>query len=206
MLRGGEVLLDFGEEEGVVGAAEDDGVDGGVEGEELAEVFLDEVVGAGGVGFAALDEGDPHGAGELGDGHLRGDLFEFEEVGVAGDCAGGGEEADVACAGDGWEDFDCGADDAEDAAEGEAVGAEGGLDEVVLLDGAEGFCGGGVAGEDHEAAIEREEGFYGLEGEVVDDIEGARAVGGSGVVAEVDIVVLREECANFAQDCQTSVA
>ena len=60
---GGHVLEDFGHEQGVVGAAEDDGIDVGVLAHELVDALLDEVVGSGRVGFVGLYDGCPKGTG-----------------------------------------------------------------------------------------------------------------------------------------------
>ena len=45
----------------------------------------------------------------------------------------------------------------------------------------------------------------GLQGKFVDDVEGARAIGGTGVVAQIDEVVLGERFPDFAQDGEASV-
>jgi len=197
---GREVLLDFGDEEGVVGAGEDDSVDEGVGGEEVVEVFLDEIVGAGGEVLVVFDEGHPHWAGFGGEVDVGAESLGFEVVGLGRDGAGGGEESHMIGAGEAGEGFDGRADDAEDA----SGGAE--MRKVYLLKGAERFCGGRIAGEDNEGAVEAAKVSDGLSSEVVDDIEGAVAVGRAGVVAEIDVVVLRKVSGDLPKDGESSVA
>ena len=55
----GGVLTYLAQDEGVVGAAKDDGVDFRVACEQLVNILLDEVVHAGAVVFASLDERNP---------------------------------------------------------------------------------------------------------------------------------------------------
>ena len=62
-----EVFQDLRHEQGVVGAAEDNGVDVGVEAHNLVDALLDEIVGPWGVGFVVFDEGHPKGTGDAGD-------------------------------------------------------------------------------------------------------------------------------------------
>ena len=197
---GGKGAAQLGEEEGIVGAAEDDGVDEGVALEELVDVLLYEVVGSGAVGLAVLDEWHPEGAGLAGDVDVGGEFVDFDVVGVAAYGAGGGKDADVACAGELAYGFGRGAYDAEHA----PGGVDGG--EVALLYGAQGLGGGRVAGEDDEGASHTEEAAHGLEGELIDDGKGARAVGGSRVVAKVEVVVLGHELLYLPQYGETSVA
>ena len=94
------VLPDFVHEEGIVGATEDDGVDLRVEPEELVDVFLHEVVGAGVVVLVVFDEGHPHGAGDFGDDGAGVEAFDFDFVTLRTDGAFGGEDADVARGGE----------------------------------------------------------------------------------------------------------
>ena len=78
--------------------------------------------------------------------------------------------------------------------------------EVVLLDAAQGLGRGGVASQYDQVAAHSEEPFYTFEGVFINDIEGARTIGGAGIVAEVYVVVARELLADFTQDGQTSVS
>ena len=77
--------------------------------------------------------------------------------------------------------------------------------EVVLLYGAESLGRGGVASEDDELASEIEEFQHGLPCEFVDDIKRARAVWGTRVVAEIEVVVLWQTLLEFLQDGKSSV-
>ena len=76
----------------------------------------------------------------------------------------------------------------------------------MLLDRAQRLGRGGVTGKDHQRAALSEEVLDGLQGEVIDHLEGARAVGCTCVVPEVDIVVLGELLADRGEDGQASVA
>ena len=80
------------------------------------------------------------------------------------------------------------------------------MGDVLLLNGAQCLGAGGVAAEDDEWAAVVEEGLDALEGELVDEVEGACAVGGTGVVAEVDVVELGHEPADAGEDGESAVA
>ncbi len=77
-------------------------------------------------------------------------------------------------------------DDAQDAAVRVADG------QVLLLDAPQGLGRRGVAGDDDEGAAPAEEVLDGLAGELVDHLLGAAAVGRTGVVAQVQVVILRQ--------------
>ena len=96
--------------------------------------------------------------------------------------------------------LDGGADDAQHAARGVQAG------QVFLLNGAQGFGRGGVAGQDDQRAALAKKGLDGLEGVFVDHLEGVRAIGRAGVVAEVQVVVLRHQLSDLPQDGQSAVA
>ena len=98
---GGRVLTDLVDEEGVVGAAEDDGVDERVTLQELVEILADEIVGTGRVGLAVLDEGHPHRTCLTGDDDVWGEFGQLERVGVAADGSLRSHDADMAGAREG---------------------------------------------------------------------------------------------------------
>ena len=98
---GGRVLTDLVDEEGVVGAAEDDGVDERVTLQEQVEILAYEIVGTGRVGLAVLDEGHPHRTCLPGDDDVRGEFGQLERVGVAADGSLCSHDADMAGAREG---------------------------------------------------------------------------------------------------------
>ena len=99
------------------------------------------------------------------------------------------------------DDLSGGPDDAQDAPRGVVPGGQ-----IALLDGAEGLGRGGVAGQDDEGAAFGEEVHDGFAGEAVDGVVGACAVGGAGVVAEVDVVVVGLGFADLVEDGESAEA
>jgi len=98
------------------------------------------------------------------------------------------------------ERFDGGADDAEDATARVDFG------QVNLLDGAQSLGGCCVAGQDDQRTALFKQGTDGLGGETIDHLEGARAVRGSGIVAQIEEVVFRQAVAEVRQDGEPAVA
>ena len=127
-------------------------------------------------------------------------LLYLKGVGAGLHRAGGGQQADVAGAGERADGFHRGADDTQYAPGGVQVG------QVVLLDGAQGFGRGRVAGQDDQVAAPGEEVGDALQRVAVYHVERACAVGRAGVVAQVDVVVLRQGGAYLLQDGEASVA
>lgn len=110
----GRVLTDLVDEEGVVGAAEDDGVDERVTLQELVEILADEIVGAGRVGLAILNEGHPHRTCLTSDDDVGGELGQLERVGVAANGSLRSHDADMAGARKGGHNLNCRTHYAED--------------------------------------------------------------------------------------------
>ena len=110
----GRVLTDLVDEEGVVGAAEDDGVDERVTLQELVEILAYEIVGTGRVGLAVLDEGHPHRTCLTGDDDVWGEFSQLERVGVAADGSLRSHDADMAGAREGGHNLNCRTHYAED--------------------------------------------------------------------------------------------
>ena len=181
---GGQVLQDFRHEQRVVGAAQDERIDLRVEVHDLVDALLDEVVGAGGVGLVILYQRHPEGAGDAADGDVGEEFLDFQVVALALDGAFGGEDAYVAGLCQRADDLGGRAYDAQDTPLRVPQW------QVVLLDTAQGLCRGGVAAEDDEMAAHLEESFDGLSRELVDDVEGTWSVGCTGIIAEVQVVVL----------------
>ena len=194
------VLEDFVEQQGVMRAAEDDGVYLRVAQHDGVEAFLHEIVGSGGVVLVVLDEGHPQRAGHARDGDVGPELLYFERVALALDGALGGEHAYVARQRQAAYALGRGAYHAEHAARGVEPR------QVVLLYGAQGLGRGCVAGQYDEAAAQREEFGDGFARELVNHVERARAVGGAGVVAEVDVVVLGQQAAHLVEYGEAAVA
>ena len=84
-----------------------------------------------------------------------------------------------------------------------AVGVDAG--QVVLLYGAKSLGRCGVACHNHQPASLPEQVFHSLQGEVVHQLKRAAAIGCAGIVAQIQIVVLRQQRFDVAQHSQTSV-
>ena len=162
---GFDILQNLRKEDGIVGAAQDDGVDGGVLAHELVDALLDEIVGAGTVGFVVLYEGNPEGAGYAADTDIGKEFIDFDIVAVAAHGALGSQQAYVATVGERPDNFGRRSDDAQHAAGGIPRG------QVVLLDGSQGFGRGGVAAQDDQLAAHAEEFQHGLARELIYDVE-----------------------------------
>ena len=61
---GREVFEYLRHEQGIMGAAEDQGIDLRIKAHDLVVALLDEIVGAWGVGLVVFDEGHPEGTGD----------------------------------------------------------------------------------------------------------------------------------------------
>lgn len=204
-VRGGsrevvKLLADFVEQEGIMGAAEDDGVDEGVLGKQFLKGVADEVVGSGLVELATFDQWHPHGTCLSHDGGTGIELLYLQIVGLGLDSAFGGEHTDMVGAGELSHDFGCGAYDSKHTVVG------GIRRKVLLLDGAEGLGGSGVAPQNDQRASQGEELLNRLEGELIHHVEGTCAVWGTRVVAKVDVVILRHPLAYAVKNGQTSIA
>lgn len=194
------VLQYFVEQQGIVRAAEYDGIYGRVAHHEGVDALLYEVVGAGRVVLVVLDERHPQRAGHPRHLYVGPQLGYLHAVAAALDGALGGQHAHVARQRQPAYAFGRGADYAKHAARG--VDAR----QVVLLDGAQGLGRRRVAGYDDQAAAHREQPPDGFEREAVDHVERARPVRSAGVVAKVDVVILRQEAAHLVEDGQSAVA
>ena len=196
----GHGLAYLGQEEGEVGAAEYHEVYLRVVLEEPADGLADEVVGAGAVVFEVFHQRHPHGAGLAGDGDVGEEFADFEVVGLGGDGAGGGEDADVARAGEPAGDLGGGTDDAKHAAAGVEAG------QVVLLYGAQGLGRGGVTAQDNQLASHLKQSLYGLTCELIDHLERTGTIGRTGVVAQIEIVIVGQQLAYAVEDGESSVS
>ena len=110
------------------------------------------------------------------------------------------ENPHVAGARQGADSFHRGANHTEHA----PIGGQAG--EILLLNGAERFGRRGVASQNDEFAAPREEFLYRLEGVAIHHVEGARTVGGTCIVAEVEVVVVGQSVADLSQNRQATVA
>jgi teichuronic acid biosynthesis glycosyltransferase TuaC len=194
---GAEHALEHGADEGVVGAAEDHGVDlgfeqgpaGGANGGDGELVEL----------LAGLDDGGEGGAGNGMKGDVWVDGGDGALVGGAGDGGGGGEQADATAAGGGDGLEGLGTDDAED------VDREGGLAHAGGEAG-KGGGGGGVAGDHEELGVAAQELLGDLAGEGFDLLRGAFAVGEASGVAEIEEVLAGQADEQLVQDGEAADA
>lgn len=182
-----DVFADFAEKEGIVGAAEYDGVNQRVGIEKAFDFLLHEVIGTGACGLAVFDKGNPHRTCVASNGIIRIKFGYLHVVGTAGYRAGCAEYADVARTAYLAEFFDRRTNYAEHTARGVVHSGE-----VVLLNCAQCLCGSGIATEDYQGASLPEKILHRLESEAVDNLERTDAVGRAGVVAKIYVVILRK--------------
>ena len=109
----GHVFQDFIQQQRVMGASEDDGVNLGIGHEELVNALLDKIVGSGRVHLVVFYQWHPEGACHAADSDVRGELLYFELIALALDGSLGGEDAHMSRLGKLTDDFRRGADDAE---------------------------------------------------------------------------------------------
>ena len=95
-----------------------------------------------------------------------------------------GEDAHVARLGERSDHFCRRTDDAQHS----SVGVQ--LWKVVLLNRTECFGRSGVTSQDDEMAPHRKEALHGLSGELIYYVKRTRTVGGTSVIAQIEIVVL----------------
>lgn len=72
--------------------------------------------------------------------------------------------------------------------------------QIFLLNGAQSFGRSGVATQDDELATHLKKLDDGLPRELINHLERAGAIGSTRVVAQIDVVVLRQELPNAVED------
>ena len=194
------VLAYLTKQQGIVCAAEDDAVDERVTAEQALYALADEVVRSWTVVFVVLYQRHPHGAGFSCHLNVGAELGNLQLVGMAAYGAWRGHDAHMTRSGYVADDLDGGTYHAQHA----SLRVEKG--QVPLLDATQRLGRCGVAGQDDEVAALLEQIPHSLERELIDEVEGACAVGSAGVVAKVEVIVLRHQPAYLAQDSQSAIA
>ena len=196
----GHELADLAKQQGIVCAAQDDTVDEGVATKQILDALAHEIICSGTVVFLVLHQGHPHGAGFARHLDVRTELGELQLVGVAANGALRGHDAHMTALRHLAHNLHGGPYHAQNPSLGVQPG------EVVLLNASQSLCRSGVASQNDQMATSLKQVTDRLERELVDDVERAGAIGGTGVVAEIEIVVLWQGPANLAQDSQSAVA
>ena len=78
--------------------------------------------------------------------------------------------------------------------------------QILALDGAKGLCGGGIAGKNDQGAPHLKEPFYALEGIFMDGSKRTVTIGCTGIITQIDIIILWEELADRLEHRETAVA
>lgn len=180
-------------------AAEEQSIDIRVCIESLPDILFDEKICAITGGFTIFYERHPHRASGLGDMHIGIKFGDLELIRVAADSAGGGEESDMSTSGYFADRLHCRAYDTEHT----TVGIRDRED--MLLDRAESLGGGGVTSQNHQVATTAEKFLDSLTSKIEDDIETTGAVRGSGIIAEIEVVILREDAFHLLKDGKTAI-
>ena len=109
---GFDILLYLGQQDWVVGATQNDGVDGRILGHEFVNALLDEIIGTGAVGFVVLYKGHPERAGHAADTDVGKKFGYLDVVTMTAHGAFGSQQAHVTAMGERADNFGRGADDA----------------------------------------------------------------------------------------------
>ena len=72
--------------------------------------------------------------------------------------------------------------------------------QVILLNGAKGFGRSGVATENDEGTAHLEEFLDGLECELIHYVKRARTIGGTRIIAEIDVIILWHALTDAVKD------
>jgi len=185
----------------IMGAAENNRVNFRVETEQFIHVFPHKIVGAWRGKLLVLHQRHPHGAGNTRDLDIGKELVNLYLIGERADGARCGKKPHMARLRDITHALHRGADDAQHTARGVVHQRK-----VALLDAAQGLGGGCVTGQDDQRTTRIEEVVYGLQSEFVHHLIRAGAIRRTGVVTQIEIVVLGHQAANLLQDCQTAVS
>ena len=196
----GHVFPDLVEQERIVRAAEDERVDARVFRKELVQVLLHEIIGAGRGIFVVLDERHPHRASLRLDVDMREHLRDFQWIGAGRDRARRPDYADVLRVAEAVHQLDGRTNHAQDAPRGVPPR------EVALLDRAQRLGRSRVASQDYQRAPLVEEVQHRLFGELVDNLKRPCTVGGTGIVAQIEVVVLRQPLAHLFENGEAAVS
>ena len=110
------------------------------------------------------------------------------------DGAFGGKHTDVSSVGHLAHHFGGRTDDSEHSAVGSILG------QVLLLNGTQGFGRSRVAAENDEGTAHLKEFLDGLECEIIYYVKRARTIGGTRIIAEIDVVVLWHALTDAVKD------
>ena len=184
----------------IVGATKNDGIYGRVETHQLIDALLNKIVGSGTVRLVILYQGNPKRTGDSRNHNVGIEFLYLKPVAVAAYSALRGENAYMTGCGELTYDLGSGANDAKHTARGVEFG------KVNLLYSPESFCRSSVAAKDDEVATQLKQTYNSLTRELIDDIERARTVRRTSIVAEIHIVVLRQKVSDTVENGQSAIA
>lgn len=133
LYSGWRILADFADQEGVVGAGQQDGINFTPLSQQLLDMLVYEIVGSGLMVLVVFHERYPHGTGFLEDFQVGEKLADFDKVRFRLNGSPGGHDANLACFGVMADHFGSGPDHAQYPARRIQHG------QVMLLDSAQGF-------------------------------------------------------------------
>ena len=195
-----QILQDFRHKQRVVGTPQNDGINLRVLMHNLVDALLHEIVGTRRIGLVILHQRHPEGTSHTAHLYIREQLLYLQIVALALDGSFGSQHTHMARLRQLADDLSCRTNHAQDA----AIGVP--LWQVYLLDATQGFGGGSVTTQYDKVTPHLKEAQHSLTGELVNDFERTGTVGCTGIIAEVQVVVLGQQLAYAVQNGQSAVA
>ncbi len=189
---------DFTFQQGVVGAGQKHRINFRILLKQGVHLFLDKEAGTFGTHLAVFYQGNPHGASMLGHLQFREEMTDFYLVTVGRNRACGGEDSDMPRVAEIADLFGGGPDDSQHPLIREFCGQH------LLLNAPEGAGRCRVTGEDYHGAASAEKFPHALEGVAKDGLETPAAVRRTGIVSQVQKIIVRQGRLQVPQNGETA--
>ena len=183
-----------------MGAAKNDGVYLWIYAHELVYTLLYEIVGSRTVCFLILNQRYPKGASYSAHLDVGIEFGYLQIITLTLDGAFGGQHAHMTTLGEMTNNLGSGTNDAQHTAHGIQFG------QVILLNGAQSLGRGCIAAKDYQLATTLKELDHSLTRKLIYHIKRTRAIGRTGIVAKIKIVILWQQLTDAMQYGQTAIA